>query len=164
MVSREYNIENLDELYEVFNKLPVQMEKKILRGTLRQSMRPILLAAKREAPVRSGALRKSLKLTSARTRRGRVAMAVKPVFDYYTSGKINSFYGLIIHQGRKAQENPKPHRYVRNGKVYYTGRIGAIKANPYLTRAWQEVSGNYERSFNDNLKIRLEAEIRKYNG
>lgn len=164
MATESYDIENLNELYEVFNQLPVKMEKKILRKTLRKSMTPILAAARREAPARTGMLRKSLKLTAQKARNGRVSMAVRPVFDYYNSGKINSFYGLIIHQGRKANPNPKPHRYMRNGQIFFTGKIGAIKANPYLTRAWQEVSGSYERSFSDNLRINLEKEIKKANG
>lgn len=164
MESKSYDIENLNELYEVFSQLPVKMEKKILRKTLRKTMTPILAAARREAPARTGMLRKSLKLTAQKARNGRVAMAVRPVFDYYNSGKINSFYGLIIHQGRKANDNPKPHRYLRNGQIYFTGKIGAIKANPYLTRAWNEAAGSYERSFSDNLRINLEKEIKKANG
>lgn len=164
MAQNEYDIENLSELYEVFNQLPVKLEKKILRKTLRKSMTPILKAARREAPMRSGKLRNSLKLMSQKARGGRVSMAVKPVFDYYQSGKVNSFYGLIIHQGRKAKDNPKPHRFVRNGKVYYTGKIGAIPANPYLERAWKSADGNYERTFTDILRINLENEIRKSNG
>lgn len=164
MAQTEYDIENLEELYAVFNQLPVKMEKTILRKTLRRTMTPILQAARREAPARTGKLRKSLKLTARKARGGRVSMAVRPVFDYYTSGKINSFYGLIIHQGRKANPNPKPHRYVRNGQIFFTGKIGAIKANPYLERAWKEAAGNYEKSFSDNLRINLEKEIRKANG
>ena len=56
MESKSYDIENLNELYEVFSQLPVKMEKKILRKTLRKTMTPILAAARREAPARTGML------------------------------------------------------------------------------------------------------------
>lgn len=164
MTQTEYNIDNLNELYAVFNQLPVKMEKKILRSTLTKSMRPILEAAKREVPVRTGKLRSTLKLVNQKSRGGRVSKAVKPVFDYYTNGNINSFYGLIIHQGRKAKENPRPHKFIRNGKIYTTSKIGMIPANPYLARAWKTAGGNYEKTFSDILRINLEKEIKKSNG
>lgn len=57
--------------------LPIAMEKKIVRKALREAGRPILASAKALVPVRTGALKKSLRLRALKRSRGSFGVQVR---------------------------------------------------------------------------------------
>ena len=69
---------------EILDGLPDGMQKSILLAALRQSVRPMLTSARCKVPVRSGKLKRQLRIVRFRDRNApktEVAVAVKPVFD-----------------------------------------------------------------------------------
>jgi len=64
-------------LQKKLNRLPKVMQKKIVRKALREGARPVLASARSKAPVRTGAMKKSLKLRARRARRGNFGVEVR---------------------------------------------------------------------------------------
>lgn len=50
--------------------------RKIVRQALREGAKPVVAAAKERVPIRSGRLRRAIRLSGAKARRGRIAVAV----------------------------------------------------------------------------------------
>lgn len=90
----DLTIQGLAELHKALQDLPVKLEKKILRGALRAGAKVMADAAKSNVPVKSGALRKSIRL-SAKTKRGRVTATVK-------AGNAQAFYAHMVEFGTAA--------------------------------------------------------------
>ena len=88
---------------EILDGLPNGMQKSILLAALRQSARPMLTSARSKIPVRSGKLKRQLRIVRFRDRnapKSEVAVAVKPVFERSKkSGVVNQYYGKFIHEG-----------------------------------------------------------------
>ncbi|MEH3087721.1 MAG: HK97 gp10 family phage protein [Xylophilus ampelinus] len=86
-------VKGLDQLQKMLDTLPAKVEKNILRSALRAGAKPVLDAAKAGAPVRSGALQKSLRISTS-AKRGQVRAAVK----------TDKFYARFVEFGTAAHE------------------------------------------------------------
>ena len=64
-------------LQRKLNRLPQKIQKKVMRQALREGARPILAAAKTNAPVDTGRMKASLKLRSHKARRGNFGVEVR---------------------------------------------------------------------------------------
>ena len=60
----EVRIEGMFLLTRRLRTLEAKLQKKVVRQAIRKSLKPVLQDAKREAPKRTGALRKSVKVRS----------------------------------------------------------------------------------------------------
>ena len=58
----EVKIEGLEALYKQMQELPLKVEKNVMRGALRAGQKTFLVRARALVPVKSGALRKSLRI------------------------------------------------------------------------------------------------------
>ena len=97
----EVEIQGLDELYRVLQELPVRIEKNVLRGGLRAGATVLRDEAKRNVPVRSGALRDSIRV-STRARRGVVNALIRAGGGRAVKGKAQgAFYAHIVEFGAK---------------------------------------------------------------
>jgi len=72
------NIEVLGDkaLQKALNALPITMERKIVTQALRKAAKPVLATAKARCPVKTGALRKSLKLRAIKRRKGNFGVRI----------------------------------------------------------------------------------------
>lgn len=148
----------------IFGQLALNMQKKILLQTLRSSSREMLASAKQHVPKRSGKLKRMLKIVKFRKvdTPSEVAIAIKHVFAISKGGKINEYYGKFIHEGTAQRKTKKNIVAKINGRATFLGQNrGAIKANPYLERAYSEKADNTIAVFGSELDKNISKFISK---
>lgn len=84
-----FNIDGLDALYKQLQELPLRVEKNIMRGAVRAGATVYRDRARELAPKVSGALRKSIKTSSTKIRKGEAKVTV-------TAG---AFYAHMVEFG-----------------------------------------------------------------
>lgn len=117
------------ELDRLLQTLPVKVEKNILRGALRAGAVVIRDEVKQRAPVASGDLKKSIRVTS-RTKRGQVSASVK-------IGSFSAWYAHLVEFGTRPHViKAKPGRAMRFGGVT-TAQVNhpGIAAKPFIRPA-----------------------------
>lgn len=158
-------------------------QRMVVRGTLRNIMRPVLATAKELAPKDKGALAASLKLRAiARTRRG-VGVLVQ------TTGELTKvqarkntafggkfFYGSFVHWGHKTVGGAKPTNLsigLRRGQrrtVLHRAQIakldasrtrGQVTAQPFLRDAGEMHRSRMEREFESEFKKEVQEVLAK---
>ena len=117
----------------ILDELPNNMQKRMLLAALRSSAKPMLQSARGKVPVRSGRLKKQLRIVRFREKgapKSEVAIAVKPVFEKTKrKGAINQYYGKFIHEGTT---NP---RTSRKGKTLYFATTRGSWSSPSPSEA-----------------------------
>lgn len=158
------------EAKAILDELPNNMQKKMLLAALRFSAKPALDAAKQNVPVRSGALKKQLKIVRFRDRtapKSEVDVAVKSVFSRSKKKKaINEYYGKFIHEGTKDPRTPRKKGRImvfigKEGEKVYASSVKGIKPTPYLEKAYSQTSERIVSEFGDNLGKAVEKFVNK---
>ena len=93
MAARDESISGGRELDRLLQTLPANMERNIMRGALRRGATVIRDEVKQRAPVDSGALRDSVRVTT-RYRKGTVSASVKV-------GSSNVWYAHLVEFGTR---------------------------------------------------------------
>ena len=77
-------VEGYHEAKDILDELPNKMQKQMLRSALKKSSKPFVKGSQSRVPVKSGQLKKQLKVVSYRDRQApktEVDVAVKHVFS-----------------------------------------------------------------------------------
>lgn len=83
-----FKLDGLDEVRNVLKTLPKELADKVLQTALTRAAAPVVKAAKRNAPVRTGALRQSIGTIVKKGKRdGSVYAVIGPRRGYYRQGK-----------------------------------------------------------------------------
>lgn len=163
-------VEGYAEAKAIIDQLPNNMQKRMLLAALRLSSKRMLSSAKSKVPVRSGELRRQLKVVRFRDKtapRSEVDVAVKPVFSRTRKkGAVNQYYGKFIHEGTV---NPRTSRRKgsllvfrgRDGKMVFARAVKGIKPTPFLEEAYRENAESVVASFGENLAVAVEKYIDK---
>lgn len=110
MASNDQVIQGGRQLDQLLQTLPVKVEKNILRGALRAGAAVIRDEVQQRAPIDSGALRKSVRISS-RSNKGRVSASVKV-------GNQEAWYAHLVEFGTRPHViKAKPGRAMRFGGV-----------------------------------------------
>jgi HK97 gp10 family phage protein len=72
----EFEAIGFDALDKMLKVLPAKVGKKIAKKAMRAALKPVLKGARNNAPVKSGRLRKAIKIVTGRIRKGLVSMFV----------------------------------------------------------------------------------------
>ena len=155
---------------EILDGLPNGMQKSILLAALRQSARPMLTSARGKVPVRSGKLKRQLRIVRFRDRsapKSEVAVAVKPVFDRSKkSGAVNQYYGKFIHEGTKDPRLSRKGKLLvfenRQGDKVFVRSVKGIRATPFLEMAYGETNERTVAIFGDELAAAVGRYIQKH--
>lgn len=155
---------------EILDGLPNGMQKSILLAALRQSVRPMLTSARGKVPVRSGKLKRQLRIVRFRDRsapKSEVAVAVKPVFDRSKkSGAANQYYGKFIHEGTKDPRLSRKGKLLvfenRQGDKVFVRSVKGIRATPFLEKAYGETNERTVAIFGDELSAAVGRYIQKH--
>ena len=133
-------VEGYAEAKRILDELPNTMQKSMLLAALRTSARPMLQTAKNRVPVRSGRLRKQLRIVRFKDRtapKSEVDIAVKPVFERTKkNGAVNQYYGKFIHEGTEdtgIQRKTEKHLLVvpnEHGETVFILHVKGIKPTP----------------------------------
>lgn len=152
----EYEIKGAEEIYKMLSGLPEKMEVRILRGAVRAGAKTVLDEAQSRAPVRKGALRSSLRV-STRSKRGQVRASV--VAGGNKKGGV--FYAAMVEGGTKAHviKARKKSLIVGGGFFRYVNHPGA-KANPFMGAALKSKTQEAIDSVAAYIRARLDKLVK----
>jgi len=147
----EKNVKGLAELQKFMDTLPPKLEANVMRSALRAGTKLIKESAVQNAPVKSGRLRDSIRITT-RSRGGRVSAFVK-------AGGKKAFYAKWIEFGTAAHDI-----VAKAGKNLFFGGIFAEKVRhpgsapkPFLRPALDAQSSAAIAAAGNYIKSRLET-------
>lgn len=158
------------EAKALLDQLPNNMQKRMLLVALRSSAKPMLQGAKSKVPVRSGRLKRQLRIVRFRDRsafKSEVSIAVKPVFEKTKKkGAINQYYGKFIHEGTANPRVPRKKGKTlvfenASGEKIFVKSVKGIRPNPYLEQAYTENSERVVASFGDELATAVEKFVNR---
>ncbi len=119
----EFKVKGLEETLRRMKQLPVKVAKKVIRQSLRDGAKKVLPAVQALAPVKSGTLKKSLKVRArlgrkrGRTKPGRVQIQVGMQAGDY---KGESFYGSFQELGWKTGSRKLGDQRKQNPGLHFT--------------------------------------------
>ena len=162
-------VEGYAEAKRILDELPNTMQKRMLVAALRNSAKPMLRSAKGKVPVRSGTLKKQLRIVRFKDRgapKSEVAVAVKPVFERTKKkSSVNEYYGKFIHEGTKDPRTSKKGKLLvfddAQGKKVFVRNVKGIRPTPYLEGAYTENSERTVALFGDELAKAVEKFVTK---
>jgi len=139
-------IDGYKEAKVILDELPNNMQRRILLSALRSSAKPVLRSAVGKVPVRSGQLKRQLRIIRYKDRRAsptEIAVAVKMVFaSSKKGGKANQFYGKFIHEGTADPRVSRKGKMLvfenQQGEKVFVKSVKGIKPTPFLETAWSE--------------------------
>ena len=163
-------VKGYQEAKALLDQLPNNMQKRMLLAALRSSAKPMLQGAKSKVPIRSGRLKRQLRIVRFRDRnapKSEVDIAVKPVFEKTKKkGAINQYYGKFIHEGTADPRVPRKKGRTlvfvnQAGEKIFAGSVKGIRPNPYLEQAYTENSERVVASFGSELAAAVEKFVNK---
>lgn len=163
-------VEGYAEAKAILDQLPNNMQKRMLLAALRTSARPMLSSARTKVPVKSGRLKKQLKIIRFRDRsapKSEVDIALKHVFSKYKNkGTINEYYGKFIHEGTHDPRTPRKEGRIlmfkgKDGDTVFARSVKGLPAKPYLEEAYKGNSERVIQSFGDELAKAVEKFVNK---
>lgn len=162
-------VEGYTEARRILDELPNNLQKRMLNTALRTSAKPMLQSARGKVPVRSGRLKKQLRIVRYKDRnapKSEVTIAVKPVFERTKKkGAINEYYGKFIHEGTKDSRTSKKGKLLvfedAQGKKVFTRSVKGIKPTPFLEQAYTESHERTVALFGDALAAAVEKFVAK---
>ena len=163
-------VKGYQEAKALLDQLPNNMQKRMLLAALRSSAKPMLQSAKSKVPVRSGRLKRQLRIVRFRDRsasKSEVSIAVKPVFEKTKKkGAINQYYGKFIHEGTANPRVPRKKGKTlvfenASGEKIFVKSVKGICPTPYLEQAYTENSERVVASFGDELATAVEKFVNR---
>nr|DAZ61875.1 MAG TPA: hypothetical protein [Caudoviricetes sp.] len=162
-------VEGYAEAKRILDELPNTMQKRMLNTALRMSAKPMLQSARSKVPVRTGKLKKQLRIVRYKDRnapKSEVSIAVKPVLERTKKkGAINEYYGKFIHEGTKDPRTSKKGKLLvfenEQGEKVFTRSVKGIAATPFLEQAYTQDSERTITLFGDALAAAVEKFVAK---
>ena len=93
----KFKVDGLKQLNKKLKALGPKLEKKVVRQALRAGAKIILADAKRNVPVKSGALKKDVRIKTMKRKKGRVGIIIQ-------TGYGETWYGRLIELGWKLKK------------------------------------------------------------
>ncbi|WP_442765105.1 HK97-gp10 family putative phage morphogenesis protein [Sulfurospirillum cavolei] len=90
-------IKGLEQLISKLNNLPEKLEKKVIRAAVRKGAILVRDKAREKAPVKTGTLKKSIKIRSNKVANGIISFKIGPTNDKKKGTDV--FYGRFIEFG-----------------------------------------------------------------
>lgn len=162
-------VEGYKQAKEILDSLPNNMQKSILIAALRTSVKPMLTSARNKVPVKSGKLKKQLRIVRHKDRsqsKTEVAVAVKPVFDKSKkSGAVNQYYGKFVHEGTAERRVSRKGKMLvfenEQGEKVFLKSVKGIKATPFLEMAYSETGERTITIFGDELAAAVDRYVQR---
>lgn len=156
-----FEVKGLKELNKFLQQLPAKVETNIMRGALRAAAKPVMEAAKANAPtgepsesakrrykLYNGALRDSIRISSRIDRRNKQVKARVIVGGKSKKTGADVFYAYIVEF-----KGSRPHSLRKGGKgpVTHPG----MDPNPFLRTALDSQAGEAIKAAGEYIKKRL---------
>lgn len=115
-----------------FSDLPIKLEKKIIKKSLRAGAKEILAAARANAPESSGLLKRSIKVRAGKSTKGSISIVVGVGKKWFV-GPV--FYAAMVAWGHKI------------GSRKLGGARKQVAANDFIGRAYEQKKQNAVDTF-----------------
>lgn len=139
-------IEGAEAIARSLKELPNKVSKGIMRKALRAGAKIVLAKARANAPKRTGALARSLKVRAGKTKRGKISIVVQSKEGDF---KGDQFYGAIVELGRKSGS-----RRQRTGRKQIKGKF-------FLHAAYKETKDAAANAVAETAVAEIEKEAFK---
>lgn len=150
----EIEVENLGEFKKAMDKAVDKVQRQELLKILRPTARILLNAIKARTPVRTGFLKRTMKVKAMRGKNNfpYAAYMVGPgeVKRKDSKKKDKAYYGIMVHNGtivvpNQKRKHRKPRLYSNSDeRAYMRQRIAAgkvrIKPNPWVDEAFEQTA------------------------
>jgi len=138
MIDLKFELNGGKELSDALQELPRRVSNKILRKALRQGGNVLLKKARANAPVKSGVLRRSIKLrVDLRGTPAAIITVRIPPKSGIQKAKLGPYYGSFLELGTRK-----------------------MAAHPFLRPAFDSVNGDALEKFIETLNDGIEAEAK----
>jgi HK97 gp10 family phage protein len=163
-------VDGYREAKEILDDMPRTMQKSMLRSALKSSAKPFVQGARNRVPVRSGELKRQIKVVSFRDKsapKTEVDVAVKPVFSKTKKKKANQYYGKFIHEGTVDPRYPRKKGGVlvfttASGDKVFARHVKGIKPRPFIEESYTENQEKVVSGFGDALATSVEKYVNKH--
>lgn len=151
----QISVKGLEDLAQVLKSFPEKVSRNILSKAVYAGAIVVRDAARANAPVKTGKLRKSIKIRSARSKRG----SMEKIFRVYAA----AYYGHMVERGTKAHKI----KHI-NVKALKIGKAFAIEVDhpgiqsprPFLRPALDENTINIIEAMRVKLKAGIELYVK----
>lgn len=153
----DFQITGLVELNALLQTLPAKIEGNVMRSAMRAGQKVMLEAAKSNIPVKSGALRDSLKIKTS-SRRGKVSATL-------VAGGKKAYYAHMVEFGT-AQHFIKPKRA---RSLFFAGLAREVvdhpgaRPSPFMRPAFDSSAPQALTAVREYIATRLPREIERAN-
>ena len=164
-------VDGYQQAKDILDDLPRTMQKTMLRSALKSSAKPFVLGARSRVPVRSGELKRQIKVVSFRDKsapKTEVDVAVKPVFSKTKKkGIANQYYGKFIHEGTRNPRYPRKKGGVlvfttASGEKVFARHVKGLQPRPFIEESYKENQEKVVAGFGDNLAASVEKYVNKH--
>lgn len=154
---------------DVLGQLSENVQKRIIKRTVRASLKNTLKQAKANVPVRTGTLRDSLRIISGKRASGTDTGAIiAPAFKYRSgkvltkNGKVNSYYGIMVHSGTESRQTKRAVNANVGGRIVALGRYrGKVAANPFLEKAVSQTQSEIAATAGREIGVGIDQFLRR---
>ena len=119
MITAQLNPRQVDKINRMLLTLPKAIRNKILRQELRKFGKELVAPSKAATPVRSGKLRKSVKVRAQKRSRSSVGVVVGYSEKPFTS---DTFYGAFLEWGWRIGKRPSRAAKATDNRAQVPGR------------------------------------------
>jgi hypothetical protein len=121
--------------------------RKVIRQSIREAMRPVKTGIQSTAPLKSGAIRRNVKIRAAkRVRRGSIAIRAQIGEEDF---KGDQYYAAMVNFGHAIRRKPRG------------PEVGRVAPVAFMERAFQATQGAARAAAIAGIKARLPDAIRE---
>ena len=132
------------ELRKILEKLPEKVDVRLLKAAACRAAKPLVKAARRKAPSKTGNLRKSIGTQALRSYNGSAAVLVGPRTG--KRQKYDGWYSHFVEYGTRGIVRYKTKRYSK-GQRYKAD----IKAKPFMRPAYDQEHANAMKEYENHV-------------
>jgi len=155
-----FQLSGVKELTKLLDQLPtVAMRKTVIRNALKKAGQPIAEAAKANAPVVTGKLRDSIKVSTsliASQRKGRQNRSVVTVYVGSSSPLAH-----LVEFGTVERILKEPRQVFFNGRWAVIRTTGYTPPNPFLRTAWDSTKRVALKVFAEEMEQQIYKAARR---
>ncbi len=142
-----FRIEGLGAAQRALSALPGAVARKVIRPSIREAMRPVKAGIQSTAPVKSGAIRRHVKIRAAkRIRRGAIAIRAQIGKEDFQG---DQYYAAMVNFGHAIRRAPRG------------PEVGRVAPVGFMERAFQTTEAVARSTAIAGIKARLPDAIRE---
>lgn len=158
------SLDGLKDAKQAIEALTKDLRRKVVRGALRAAARPIVQAARANAPVKTGLVRKRIGVSASKIKRGQngeIGVYIRPTATRLARKTKNSALDPFYYRFQEAGFHAVGSRRIKGGRRNRAARLKAsgarfIPGKKFLGRAFESQQRRALEVFQDAIRKRIE--------